>query len=89
MTAWPSHKKASKPPNQTNGKAETAKPGSQGKAQTSSQIIDKVGKGEKDETVYVIAGSDGSPEKIIVSEWLKKQGDVKIVAYKRFTLVAE
>ena len=44
---------------------------SKGKAQTSSQIIDKVGKGEKDETVYVIAGSDGSPEKIIVSEWLK------------------
>ena len=41
---------------------------SKGKAQTSSQIIDK---GEKDETVYVIAGSDGSPEKIIVSEWLK------------------
>lgn len=44
---------------------------SKGKTQTSSQIIDKVGKGEKDETVYVIAGSDGSPEKIIVSEWLK------------------
>lgn len=44
---------------------------SKGKAQTSSQIIDKVGKGEKDETVYVIAGSDGSPDKIIVSEWLK------------------
>lgn len=44
---------------------------SKGKAQTSAQIIDKVGKGEKDETVYVIAGSDGSPEKIIVSEWLK------------------
>ena len=44
---------------------------SKGTAQTSSQIIDKVGKGEKDETVYVIAGSDGSPEKIIVSEWLK------------------
>ena len=44
---------------------------SKGKAQTSSQIIDKVGKGEKDETVYVIAGSDGSLEKIIVSEWLK------------------
>lgn len=44
---------------------------SKGKAQSSSQIIDKVGKGEKDETVYVIAGNDGNPQKIIVSEWLK------------------
>ena len=40
---------------------------SKGKAQSSSQIIDKVGKGEKDETVYVIAGNDGNPQKIIVS----------------------
>ena len=31
----------------------------------------------------------GDDEKLSVSEWLKKQGDVKIVAYKRFTLVAE
>lgn len=42
-----------------------------GKAQSSSQIMGKVSKGEKDETVYVISGNDGSPEKIIVSEWLK------------------
>ena len=28
-------------------------------------------------------------DKLSVNEWLKKQGDAKIVAYKRFTLVAE
>ena len=28
----------------------------------------------KDETVYVLAGADGSVEKIIVSEWLKNAG---------------
>ena len=28
-------------------------------------------------------------DKLSVNEWLQKQGDIKIVAYKRFTLVAE
>ena len=28
---------------------------------------------EKDETVYVIAGADGSVEKIIVSDWIKNR----------------
>ena len=31
----------------------------------------------------------GDGDKESVAAWLKKQGDLKILAYKRFTLVAE
>lgn len=36
--------------------------------QTAADLTDKL---SKDETVYVIAGADGSVEKIIVSDWIK------------------
>ena len=33
----------------------------------------------KDETVYVIAGADGSVQKIIVSDWIKKHPGKRLV----------
>lgn len=51
---------------QTTGKTETTQPKKTQTNQTSTQQ-----EVSKDETVYVLAGADGSVQKIIVSDWIK------------------
>ena len=52
---------------QTGSKQESAQPTAAQKAADLQQMI------SKDETVYVLAGADGSVQKIIVSDWLKNE----------------
>ena len=52
---------------QTGSKQESAQPTAAQKAAVLQQKI------SKDETVYVLAGADGSVQKIIVSDWLKNE----------------
>ena len=52
----------------SNKKADDKQAENKTAAQTASDLTDKL---SKDETVYVIAGADGSVEKIIVSDWIK------------------
>ena len=52
----------------SNKKAEDKQSENKTAAQTAADLTDKL---SKDETVYVIAGADGSVEKIIVSDWIK------------------
>lgn len=52
---------------QTGSKQESAQPTA---AQKAADLQQKI---SKDETVYVLAGSDGSVQKIIVSDWLKNE----------------
>lgn len=43
-------------------------------AETKRPVTDPNAEPSKEETVYVVAGSDGSVEKVIVSDWLKNEG---------------
>lgn len=52
---------------QTGSKQESAQPTA---AQKAADLQQKI---SKDETVYVLAGADGSVQKIIVSDWLKNE----------------
>ena len=52
---------------QTGSKTETTAPAAESVSSTVAQNI------SKDETVYVLAGADGSVKKIIVSDWIKNQ----------------
>ncbi len=52
---------------QTGSKTETTAPAAESVSSTVTQNI------SKDETVYVLAGADGSVKKIIVSDWIKNQ----------------
>lgn len=52
----------------SNKKAEDKQSENKTAAQIAADLTDKL---SKDETVYVIAGEDGSVEKIIVSDWIK------------------
>ena len=52
---------------QTGSKTETTAPAAKSVSSTVAQNI------SKDETVYVLAGADGSVKKIIVSDWIKNQ----------------
>lgn len=52
---------------QTGSKQESAQPTA---AQKAAELQQKI---SKDETVYVLAGADGSVQKIIVSDWLKNE----------------
>ena len=52
---------------QTGAKEESAQPTA---AQKAADLQQKI---SKDETVYVLAGADGSVQKIIVSDWLKNE----------------
>ena len=52
---------------QTGSKQESAQPTA---AQQAADLQQKI---SKDETVYVLAGADGSVQKIIVSDWLKNE----------------
>lgn len=52
---------------QTGSKPETTAPAAESVSSTVAQNI------SKDETVYVLAGADGSVKKIIVSDWIKNQ----------------
>lgn len=52
----------------SNKKAEDKQSENKTATQTAADLTDKL---SKDETVYVIAGADGSVEKIIVSDWIK------------------
>ena len=52
---------------QTGSKTETTAPAAKSVSNTVAQNI------SKDETVYVLAGADGSVKKIIVSDWIKNQ----------------
>lgn len=52
---------------QTGSKQESAQPTA---AQKAADLQQKI---SKDETVYVLAGTDGSVQKIIVSDWLKNE----------------
>lgn len=54
---------------QTGSKQESAQPTA---AQKAADLQQKI---SKDETVYVLAGADGSVQKIIVSDWLKNELD--------------
>lgn len=52
----------------SNKKADDKQSENKTATQTAADLTDKL---SKDETVYVIAGADGSVEKIIVSDWIK------------------
>ena len=52
---------------QTGSKTDTTAPAAESVSSTVAQNI------SKDETVYVLAGADGSVKKIIVSDWIKNQ----------------
>lgn len=52
---------------QTGSKTETTAPAAESVSSTVAQNI------SKDETVYVLAGADGSVKKIIVSDWIKNK----------------
>lgn len=52
---------------QTGSKTKTTAPAAESVSSTVAQNI------SKDETVYVLAGADGSVKKIIVSDWIKNQ----------------
>lgn len=52
---------------QTSSKTEATAPAAESVSSTVAQNI------SKDETVYVLAGADGSVKKIIVSDWIKNQ----------------
>ena len=55
-------------------------PALQAQINNSPDVVSRsLGTNTKDETVYVLAGSDGSVKKIIVSDWIKNmEGDVSI-----------
>ena len=63
-------------------------------ATLNEQMIQNIAKGRlnkffKDNCLVDQEFQFSEGDKLSVNEWLKKQGDAKIVAYKRFTLVAE
>ena len=63
-------------------------------ASLNEQMIQNIAKGRlnkffKDNCLVDQEFQFSEGEKISVGEWLKQQGDLKIVAYKRFTLAAE
>lgn len=63
-------------------------------ASLNEQMIQNIAKGRlnkffKDNCLVAQEFQFSEGDKISVSEWLKQQGDLKIVAYKRFTLAAE
>ena len=63
-------------------------------ASLNEQMIQNIAKGRlnkffKDNCLVDQAFQFSEGDKISVGEWLKQQGDLKIVAYKRFTLAAE
>ena len=63
-------------------------------ASLNEQMIQNIAKGRlnkffKDNCLVDQEFQFSEGDKISVSEWLKQQGDLKIVAYKRFTLAAE
>ena len=63
-------------------------------ASLNEQMIQNIAKGRlnkffKDNCLVDQEFQFSEGDKLSVNEWLKKQGDAKIVAYKRFTLVAE
>ena len=63
-------------------------------ASLNEQMIQNIAKGRlnkffKDNCLVDQEFQFSEGDKISVCEWLKQQGDLKIVAYKRFTLAAE
>ena len=62
-----------------NNNTDVQQPVLQTQNNTPDVVSKSLGTNTKDETVYVLAGSDGSVKKIIVSDWIKNmEGDVSI-----------